>query len=503
MSDAYKELIDVGVALSRAKDAGDEDAVAELSGWYDELNESYMASERERLDPSRDVNAFEAGVIGVGETFSNFMKGMQQWGNRITGDDESADRLAAEVAADEQAMATLKEKFPVATTVGNITPYLATAPLSGVSGAMLSAIPSAIEYGTGKEQATNTAVDVAIGSLPFGIGKAARAMSGADSRLADRAVELGYDLTPGEVMDSKALKQIEASMESNPFYGRGLAQKKANRQDIVNQVALDAVGDTTGAKNFAGSELDVAMATHGGASRGVIESHEYPIDDRFLENLIDAESKSKGGFFKDSGETGALVDRILDEGDAISGERMMELRSALGTEAARVARNPDAPAEYVKSLHKISRSVDDLIERNLSPEELMDWKEARSNYSAAKKIEKSKAIDAEGNVSGTKLYNSIRIQDPKGMGRNRNTSDLYDVARASQAYKPLADSQTATRAFIPYLASQAVQRPLSTLGSLLGGALIGSVYANPAGGITRTGQALTRGLLDYDEEDEE
>jgi hypothetical protein len=500
MDNTYDQLIKVGVALRNAEEAGDTDAVADLSGWYDELSSQHQAEERERLDPAKDMNAFSAGLVGVGETFDKMLKGVQQWGHRLTGNDEAAEALRAEVESNDAATASLKEKFPVATTVGNITPYLATAPLSGVSGALLSAAPSAIEYGTAGEQATNTAVDAAIGTLPFGIGKAARALSGADGRLADRAVELGYQLTPGEALDSNTLKKVEASMESSPFFGRGLAKTKANRQDIANKVALDAIGDNTGAKNFAGGELDGAMATQGGAAREVIESRSYPVDDLFLDGLIDAESKAKGGFFKDSGETGELVEKILGEGDEISGERMMELRSALGTEVARTSRNPDAPAEYVKSLTRISRAVDDLIGRNLSEAEKVEWQKSRAHYSAAKKLEKAKAIDAEGNVSAAKLYNSLRAQDPKGMGRNRNTSDLYDVARASQMYRQLPDSGTATRSALPYFAMSLATNPAAAVGSLAGGGLLGSVYANPTGGITRAGQGVLRGLMDYEED---
>lgn len=500
MDNTYDQLIKVGVALRNAEEAGDQDAVADLSGWYDELSSQHQSGERERLDPAKDMNALEAGLVGAGETFYKMLSGIQQWGHRLTGDEAGAGQLAKEVESNDAATASLKEKFPVATTVGGIAPYLATAPLSGVSGALLSAAPSAIEHGTAGEQATNTAVDAAIGTLPFGIGKGMRALSGADSRLANRAVEMGYELTPGEALDSNTLKKVEASMESNPFFGRGLAQKKANRQDIANKVALEAIGDNTGARNFAGGELDASMATQGGASRSVIESRSYPVDDLFLDGLIDADSKAKGGFFKDSGETGELVERILEEGDEISGESMMELRSALGTEVARTSRNPDAPAEYVKSLGRISRAVDDLIGRNLTDAEKVEWQKSRAHYSAAKKLEKAKAIDAEGNVSAAKLYNSLRAQDGKGMGRNRNTSDLYDVARASQKYRQSPDSGTATRSAIPYFMMSLAANPAAAVGSLAGGGLIGNLYANPTGKVTRAGQGVLRGLLDYEED---
>ena len=463
----YDELVRVKTALRRAEEGKDADAVADLSAYENELMVQYRNEEPERLDITKDMSSFDAASLGVADTFYRMMKGVEQWGARLTGDDEAAAELRSGVDAHERFMAPVEEKFPVATTVGSVAPYLATAPLSGVSGALVSALPSAVSYGTGGEQAANTAIDAAIGTLPFGIGKAAKALSGADSRLADRAIEMGYQLTPGEALDSNTLKKVEASMESSPFFGRGLAKTKANRQDIANKVALDAIGDNTGARNFAGGELDGAMATQGGAAREVIESRSYPVDDLFLDGLIDAESKAKGGFFKDSGETGELVERILEEGDEISGESMMELRSALGTEVARTSRNPDAPAEYVKSLNRISRAVDDLIGRNLTDAEKVEWQKSRAHYSAAKKLEKAKAIDAEGNVSAAKLYNSLRAQDPKGMGRNRNTSDLYDVARASQMYRQLPDSGTATRSALPYFAMSLATNPAAAVGSWL------------------------------------
>ena len=122
---------------------------------------------------AEDPGALMAGVIGAGRFADRLLKGAKQTALTLMQDDAGLEKMKAEENANTRIYAGLQAKRPVATTVGEIAPLIATFPAVGsVAGAAaLGAVPGALEYGTGEERATRAAMGAAGGAIGAGAGK--------------------------------------------------------------------------------------------------------------------------------------------------------------------------------------------------------------------------------------------------------------------------------------------------------------------------------------------
>jgi hypothetical protein len=62
-------------------------------------------------------------------------------------------------------------------------------------------------------------------------------------RLMARADDLGIGLTAGDVANSRAMKQWEAGIESNPFLSGLFEPMRERNREVVNRLALRAIGE--------------------------------------------------------------------------------------------------------------------------------------------------------------------------------------------------------------------------------------------------------------------
>ena len=406
-------------------------------------------------DPTSGLSALDAGLIGAGRTVDKLITGV---GDLFANDEKKAE-TAQEQRLNDQAYARLQESHPVASTVGEIAGY---APSMFVPGGMavqagVGGLTGAAMYNTPEERLEQGAIDAGLSALPYGVGKLVNKFRGTD-RLAARADELGYPLTPGDKLGSDTLKGVEASLESSPFLGGPLRSLKEPRQEAIDRIALEAVGEK-GATDFADDTLVGVRNRIGNVFDETISGNTFQIDDAFLDQLADVQNTAKSGLLG-GGETDTILDRFLEEAARydgnIPGSVLQQWRTTLGTASTKAWRSDTASVEYAQALDSMIAGVDDLIERTLPPEDLVRWTEAREQWTAVKALERSKAIDEAGHVSGPKLANSLRQQDLQGYYRGGKQSDLYDIARLSKVHRPLPDSGTATRASIPMMLGSTV-----------------------------------------------
>lgn len=469
-------------AITRAKAANDAAAVADLESRLGEVQGNAHLNDgmawMNNYNAADDVGALDAGIIGAGRTVDKFLTGV---GDLFAGDEQQA-ATAREQAQNDLAYAKLQDQHPVATTVGEIAGYAPSMMIPGGMAAQTAAggATGAAMYNTPEERAKQGAIDAGISAAPYGVGKVLKkAMAAQGSRLANRADDLNWNLTPGEALDSAGLKRVEASLESFPPTAGPMRNRKAGRQEAMNKVALNAIGET--GNNFADDALLAARARVGQVFDETIKPKTFEIDSAFLNQLGETEGIAKQGLLG-GGETGKIVDRILEaasKGDGVvSGSELQQWRTTLGTAASKAAKSDNATQEYTNALKGMGSAIDDLIERSLTPTELKNWKQARQQWTAIKQLEKSKSIDEVGNVRGRKLANNLSAHDVPGYYRGGNKSDLYDAARLSRAYAPMPDSGTASRMSIPMMATMAATSPVSV--PMMGAANIGArMYANP------------------------
>lgn len=463
-------------AIARAKADNNGPAVADLESRLAALSaDAYTQDDgtawMQNYNPADAESTTSAALIGAGRTVDKFVTGV---GDLFASDAQQA-ATAREQKANDLAYGQLQDEFPVATTVGEIAGYAPTMMVPGGMAAQtaVGGLSGAAMYNTPEDRVKQGSIDAAISAAPYGVGKVLTKAMGAQSRLANRANDLNWKLTPGEQLNSPALRNIEASMESFPPTAGPLRKLKEPRQAAMNKVALKGMGEE--GTDFASNELLSARARIGEVFDNTIKSNSFPLDDDFITALAETEGKARGGLLG-GGDTSKIIDNVLEMGakgdGTVSGEQLQGWRTTLQTAASKAHRSDTATKEYADALDDMVNSIDDLVERNLSADDLAAWKQAREQWTVIKKLEKSKAINEAGDVSGRKLANSLNAQDVQGYYRGGNTSDLYDAARLSKRYPPMGDSGTASRLSIPMM--------MATPPAYLGGANIAArMYANP------------------------
>lgn len=408
-------------------------------------------------------DSVQAAVLGAGDTLSRGVAGVQDIAAQVMGDEQRQAEIAAQQQGNAEAFSRVQEDFPIASTVGSVLPYLATAPLSGglATQAGLGFGLDALQY-----QQDNTdrlaagAEGAAWSALPFGVGRAYQRFRGGPTRLMSRADDLGFRLTPGERLNSPMLRGLEASMESFPPTAGPMKAARAGRQEVMNRVAVEALGET--GENLADDTLAGAASRIGEEFNQVIRKRTFPIDDQFVDELANIEEASRRGVMG-----GATLDtpisRILDEASegSVSGDTLQKWRTTIQTDANKAWRSDTVATEYAQGLDKLVDSIDGLIARNLDEAQGARWAKAKEQWSVLKQLEKANAVDELGDVRGRKLANNLSRTDIGGYFRGQNTSDLYDAARLSRAYPPLADSGTAARMSLPIMMGMAATSPLS------------------------------------------
>ncbi|MCX2972999.1 hypothetical protein EYC87_05295 [Halieaceae bacterium IMCC8485] len=467
-------------AIAKAKAANRPDAVADLESRLAALGaDNYIKDDgtawMSDWNATNEVSGpLHATTIGAGRTVDKLVTGVS---DLFAGDEEQA-RTAADQQANDLAYANLQDKHPVATTAGEIAPYLATAMIPGGMAVQTAAggTIGAAMYNTPEDRLKQGAIDAGLSALPYATGKLFNKVRG--GRLANRADDLGWKLTPGEALDSAGLRSLEASMESFPPTAGPMRRLKEPRQGAMNRVALEAIGET--GADFSDDALLAARARVGEVFDNTIKSKSYGVDDGFLDALGNIETAAKQGVLG-GGDTAKIVDNILTQaGDgAVNGNTLQQWRTTLQTAASKAYRSDTATKEYADALDDMVSAIDGLIGRNLSGDELKAWQQARGQWTAIKQLEKSKAITETGDVSGRKLANNLSANDMHGYYRGANKSDLYDAARLSKAYPPMADSGTASRMSVPAMMGMTLTSPLSV--PAFGAAnLAARAYANPA-----------------------
>jgi hypothetical protein len=496
------EILELAGFLEKAKDANNAVDVRQLEAMLEDAKQKYYAEEKERRDPAREVGGVDAMLIGAGEAFDKMGRGAKALYARATGNDERLEELKAENQANDDALESLRNVKGGWMTAGGILPYLATAPLSPgtsarqiMSTAAVNAIPALLEYREdGADQFKNAGIDALLTALIPGGVQTVKAFRGVDD-LPAKADELGYRLTPGEIFDSKTLRQVEASLESNPLMGGPLRDIKKSRQGVVNKVAAKAVGE----ESLGRSGVDAAHTRLGQMFDDVLANKEsLSIDDLLIDALGNIESVTRRDVMG-GGDTSKIIDNIVDavaEG-TISGEQLQTMRTSLGAAASKAARDDSSTQAYTEALTEMVGAIDDLIGRNLSPEEMAKWAASRKQYRALKQLENANAINEVGDVSGRKLGNYLQRTDKPGYLRGNTeagASDLYEVARLSRAYAPLADSGTATRQWL----QEVSKSPLSAALQLGVGRPLSEFLVNPTGLPTRFTSTMIRELLEED-----
>jgi hypothetical protein len=259
--------------------------------------------------------------------------------------------------------------------------------------------------------------------------------------------QLGMRVTPGQETGSRSLQQMEARMESNPFFSGPFNEIKIGNQKVLNRAAANAIGET--ADELSSPVLARASQRIGKVFDDVASPKLFPIDGENLMNGI----ASVGGYYDDVAGVAiaeqALVKQAINAAakGAASGEQLRALSSKLGRAAKNQTTSAAGNRELGEALFAVKEYVDDALASTLTPQQLAAFNTARQQYRNLMTLESSGVVNSSsGNVSGLNLAGALARKDKQGFFYGGTQTPMYQAARFAQAFKPMVgDSGTATR----------------------------------------------------------
>ena len=354
-----------------------------------------------------------------------------------------------------------------------------------ISGARMPAAGSA-QQGSASASATGGGSTLGrVGPDPSaGLTEAQRA-------ILQRGQEMGFRSTPGQSTGSTALQQMEARMESNPFFSGPFNTIKDTNQKVLNRSAAEAIGEQ--ADELSSPVLARAADRIGQVFDSVGDDAVRQFDpnmaiDRLTKVLVDAENVT----------TRPLTDNVLmqkviqiAERGTADGVELAALTSKLGKVARKEMTSAMGDRDLGEALFAVKELVDDLLMQGMDDAARVAFSQARTQYRNLMTIESRGVVNpSSGNVSGLNLASALSSKDKTGFMRGRNQTPMYDSARFAQAFRPIVgNSGTATRMMDV--------SPLSMALSLPSNLAAGAYTSAPAVALARSvaGKGLAGGAL--------
>lgn len=428
-------------------------------------------------DPTEGMSGTQRFLAGVGKGMTDVVRGGKQLLGM--GTPEEYDEVKRRDAALTDTTAGM-----VGNVVGQAAPFMAT-PVSGIARAgMLGAVQGAASpVGTDDSRAMNTALGGVAGAVGQGaVNVAGRVLAGPSryvndtaQRLAARAKELGFNLSPGQVTQNPTLKSIEGAFADLPLTGGVERARAAGNQANLNTIATKAMG-TTGS-DLGENVVQGALNQSGGEIGRIARGATVTLDNAFVSDLINVADevsrmpKSLPGRRQAEKLIDEFVDKAIQRG-AITGAEQQTARSVLRAAAEGGMKDPRS-VPLARAQKGVQTALDEALYRSIPQGDEEALKAARAQYAAGKSVEKAKPIG--GNVSGPRLAEVMRKDVP---------SDLKDAAQAMQTFRvDIPNSGTPTRGQWINL----MQAPLAGAAIAGGGAASQSDNPYAIGGVAALG----------------
>lgn len=496
------DLTDAYAALQKADASGDIEGARQLAAYirtqsapptvksYDAVNGQTVPTGSPAAVAARSPvagNSFgQNALIGAGKFYTDMGLGGRQiyaqaadvispqdknLSGLITGQQPSRTAALEQEAADKRAI-----DAPVMGTVGGKVGQIGAGALTAIP---LSAIPGANTYlgaatiGGGFGALTPTTqndsrlLNTGIGAGLSVAGKYAgdklsawlsarqsspvpvNELTPAQQQAAQSGQQIGMTLTPGQASGNKALQQLEAKLESQPWTSGPFNALKRSNQEALNSQWAQQIGET-------GNSVDATVLGRANDRLGqVFDSVRDPsrvlsVNPQATKSAIDTIDQDVQGLIPGSIRDNPLVkqlETVTSTGSA-NGEQLGSLSSKLGKAAFKQMTSPSGDRDMGQALYAVKEHVDDLVEQTLNPQELAEYSAARGQYRNLMTLTSRVGIvnPSTGNISGASLANKLQQSDRQGFLFGKNQSDAYNAARFAQAFKPVVgDSGTATR----------------------------------------------------------
>lgn len=351
-------------------------------------------------------------------------------------------------AQKEAAFSKATSEQPGSAFLGQAAPYLLTGGKGASGRALTNAMAGLLTY---NEDPAKRAMQGAGGLLGGGIG-AKMGLPGTGGRLAQRADQLGFKRTPGQILNSPGLQRAESSIEAFPPTSGAVTGRKMANQKIVNQIAAKSIGEQ-------GDSVPPEVLGQGADRIGQVFEEvaenvkSVPLADDFIDKLAKVESQAQGSWVK-SDPIKKVIDNALDEAakGPLTSKRYLQLSSELGRRIRSMEKSQVTDPEDVFMMKDVKKALDDSFEASVSGGDLKKLQEARKQWNNLLTLETGFTTKESGDVSGSLLGGVLARKDKKGYKRGKNTSDLYDAARITRENRDMVgDSGTASRSFMQWM----------------------------------------------------
>lgn len=292
---------------------------------------------------------------------------------------------------------------------------------------------------------------------------ASAGLTTAQKRALESGKLIGMKATPGQATGSKALQQLEAKMESQPWSSGPFNAIKAGNQKRINQEWAKLIGENSDVLDS--TVLAKADDRLGKVFQSVRDDRVRTVDPaQFVQKMRDVsdEFEAIGGAVWGH----PLVKRFtaIAEKGAAKGKDLGSLSSKLGREASKQMTSASGDRDLGMALYQIKDYVDDLVSQGLGADDLERYSDARKQYRNLMLLtQRVGTVDpSSGNVNALSLANLLQQKDRRGFLLNANQTPAYESLRFAQAFKPIVgDSGTATRSAFTSIPDIAIGLPIN------------------------------------------
>lgn len=493
-------------ALRAASAAGDQESVDYIR---ELVRREQEAADRAEYNPTAGMTTGEKLRAGIGRGMMNVVRNVGNMAQLVS-DEDMQDAAALDAPLMEtgagkvgsfigETAAVMLPTMGAAGLLGRgagLTAQLARSPIG--RGMVEGAVQGAITAGPGNRTG-GAVLGAGAGAILPGVASAYRvARSGVrPTAAAQRLMNSGVELTPGQMNPAGALNQIEEAAQAVPYFGRvvGSAREKGYQQfqaKVVQDVAppgfvVKATQDVhrmvddvarayenayDAAKGFPVSP--VVMRTQGG---------DVPLLTLFRRAAADPAARASAD------ESKAMMRFLQSELSRVrhgntSSDDLLKIRSHIRTAIREEGGTATAKGRILKSAE---RAVTESLDSQLPPPAMRALRATDAQYGKFKILEDAvyRAKDQKGSFTPSQFSQAVREASQKGeyaRGGGRLRSEAQSAVDIFQARQPLTGRQAVTIG--PVLAAS-VANPV-TVGAPLGLATLG-LYG------TRTGNALAAG----------
>ncbi|WP_101927034.1 MULTISPECIES: hypothetical protein [Luteimonas] len=262
--------------------------------------------------------------------------------------------------------------------------------------------------------------------------------------LARQASDMGINLTPAQLSDSRFLKWTQSMLRSVPFtgaQGRYEGQVRQFNRQLAREIGEDA--DNIGPDVYA-----QARDRQSALFDALTERNAMKVDDQLVRSLGNIGTNSKMAGAQIQSEVDAAIDALYSQATTGPNGVVVPGRAyqAFDAQLNNIIKNGGTSAHFLGNVQSAVRKA---MDQSISPEDALLWRELRREYGSRKSLTPLVAKASEGQIPPAQVLGAVSStragKEAMASGRRGNIGDL---ARIGQLMKEPPTSGSAERGLV-------------------------------------------------------